>query len=271
MQKLWTSLFIAWQILCLSAFGQDQEKVPIRISSSTAVIALHGKWGKPPGPLAASLEAAGARVVSPMMTWSRDRLYDVDYPSALQEVHALVIQLRAEGAQTVVLAGHSLGANAAIAYLARYGDVDALMIFAPGHVPEVQYRAGQTQASLKAARERRESGQGESRDFEFTDFNSGDRRRQILSSAAVYLSFYEPLGLANMSESAALVRTPIPVFYAGTSQDPIHRWGQGSRYIYDRLPTHRKSVYVESSVAHMDVPQAIAAPAIAFLATLAKP
>ena len=124
---------------------------------------------------------------------------------------------------------------------------------------------------MKAARERRESGLGESRDFEFTDFNSGDRKRQILSSAAVYLSFYEPLGLANMSESAALVRTPSPVFYAGTSQDPIHRWGQGARYIYERLPMHRNSVYVETSAAHMEVPQAIAAPAIAFLVALAKP
>lgn len=271
MRKLWATLFFAWQILGLLAFGQDLEKTPVRISGSTAVIALHGKWGKPPGPLAASFEAAGARVVSPVMTWSRERLYDVDYSSALQEVHALVEQLRAQGAQTVVLAGHSLGANAAIAYLARYSDVDALMIFAPGHVPELQYRAGQTQASLKAARERRESGRGEQSDFEFTDFNSGDRRRQILSSAAVYLSFYEPQGLANMSESAAKARASIPVFYAGTTQDPIHRWGQGSRYIYDRLPMHRNSVYVESSAAHMEVPQAIAAPAIAFLAALERP
>jgi hypothetical protein len=146
-----------------------------------------------------------------------------------------------------------------------------MMIFAPGHVPEVQYRAGQTHASLRAARERREIGQGEQRDFEFTDFNSGDRKRQIVSNALVYLSFYEPQGLANMSESAAQVRASIPVFYAGTTQDPIHRWGQGSRYIYDRLPMHRKSVYLESAASHMDVPQAVAAPALAFLAGLAIP
>ena len=68
MRKQWAALFIAWQSLCLSAFGQDLEKAPIRLSANTAVIALHGKWGKPPGPLAASFEAAGARVVSPVMT-----------------------------------------------------------------------------------------------------------------------------------------------------------------------------------------------------------
>ncbi len=269
MRVQWIALFIAWQTLCLSAFAQSLGQASI--SSTTAVIALHGKWGKPPGPLAASFEAAGARVVSPAMTWSRERLYDVDYASALEEVHVLVLKLRAEGVTTVVLAGHSLGANAAIAYAARYGDVDAMMIFAPGHVPEVQYRAGQTHASLRAARERREIGQGEQRDFEFTDFNSGDRKRQIVSSALVYLSFYEPQGLANMSESAAQVRTSIPVFYAGTTQDPIHRWGQGPRYIYDRLPMHRKSVYLESAASHMDVPQVVAAPGLAFLAGLALP
>jgi pimeloyl-ACP methyl ester carboxylesterase len=271
MRIYWAALCIAWQSLCLTAFAQDLVPGALPISASTAVIALHGKWGKPPGPLAASFEAAGARVVSPVMTWSRDRLYDLDYAIALQEVHSLVIKLRAEGAATVVLAGHSLGANAAIAYAARYGDVDAMMIFAPGHVPEVQYRAGQTHASLRAARERRDIGQGERRDFEFTDFNSGDRKRQIVSSAVVYLSFYEPQGLANMSESAAQVRASIPVFYAGTTQDPIHRWGQGPRYIYDRLPMHRKSVYLESAASHIDVPQAVAAPALAFLAALDKP
>ena len=268
MRVQWLALFIAWQSVCLSAFAQSLGQASI--SSTTAVIALHGKWGKPPGPLA-SFEAAGARVVSPAMTWSRERLYDVDYASALEEVHVLVLKLRAEGVTTVVLAGHSLGANAAIAYAARYGDVDAMMIFAPGHVPEVQYRSGQTHASLRAARERREIGQGEQRDFEFTDFNSGDRKRQIVSSALVYLSFYEPQGLANMAESAAQVRTSIPVFYAGTTQDPIHRWGQGPRYIYDRLPMHRKSVYLESAASHMDVPQVVAAPALAFLAGLALP
>ena len=269
MRIQWLALFIAWQSLCLSAFAQSLGQ--LSINGSTAVVALHGKWGKPPGPLAASVEAAGVRVVSPAMTWSRERLYDVDYASALQEVHVLVLKLRSEGANTVVLAGHSLGANAAIAYAARYGDVDAMMIFAPGHVPEVQYRAGQTHASLRAARERRDIGQGEQRDFEFTDFNSGDRKRQIVSSAVVYLSFYEPQGLANMSESAAQVRVSIPVFYAGTTQDPIHRWGQGPRYIYDRLPMHRKSVYLESAASHIDVPQAVTAAALAFLAELDKP
>lgn len=269
MRIQWLALFIAWQSLCLSAFAQSLGQ--LSINGSTAVVALHGKWGKPPGPLAASFEAAGVRVVSPAMTWSRERLYDVDYASALQEVHVLVLKLRSEGANTVVLAGHSLGANAAIAYAARYGDVDAMMIFAPGHVPEVQYRAGQTHASLRAARERRDIGQGEQRDFEFTDFNSGDRKRQIVSSAVVFLSFYEPQGLANMSESAAQVRVSIPVLYAGTTQDPIHRWGQGPRYIYDRLPMHRKSVYLESAASHIDVPQAVTAAALAFLAELDKP
>lgn len=269
MRIQWLALFIAWQSLCLSAFAQSLGQ--LSINGSTAVVALHGKWGKPPGPLAASFEAAGVRVVSPAMTWSRERLYDVDYASALQEVHVLVLKLRSEGANTVVLAGHSLGANAAIAYAARYGDVDAMMIFAPGHLPEVQYRAGQTHASLRAARERRDIGQGEQRDFEFTDFNSGDRKRQIVSSAVVFLSFYEPQGLANMSESAAQVRVSIPVLYAGTTQDPIHRWGQGPRYIYDRLPMHRKSVYLESAASHIDVPQAVTAAALAFLAELDKP
>jgi pimeloyl-ACP methyl ester carboxylesterase len=236
--------------------------------ASIAIIALHGKWGKPPGPLAAELQAAGYHVVSPAMPWGRDRLYDVDYPSALLEIRDEVARLRAQGFARVVLSGHSLGANAALAYAASHGDVDALMVFAPGHVPEWQFRNGDTAATLQKARTLVQAGQGDARDFEFTDFNSGNRRRQLVASAAVYLSYYEPAGLANMAVSAKRVSTAIPVFYAGTTQDGITRWGNGAQYAFAQLPVHPQSVYLESRATHMEVPQDVVAQSLGFLKSL---
>jgi len=236
--------------------------------ASTAIIALHGKWGKPPGPLAADLQAAGFHVMSPAMAWGRDRFYDVDYPSALLEIRDSVAQLRAQGFAHVVLAGHSLGANAALAYAASHGDVDALMIYAPGHVPEWQFRNGDTATILQKARALVEGGQGDARDFEITDFNSGNRRRQLVVSAAVYLSYYEPEGLANMAVSAKRVSKATPVFYAGTTQDGITRWGNGAQYVFNHLPPHPQSVYLESRASHLDVPQDTAAQSLEFLKSL---
>ena len=236
--------------------------------SSIAIISLHGKWGRPPGPLAADLQAGGYTVVSPAMAWGRDRLYDVDYPDALLEIRDAVARLRGQGFTRVVLAGHSLGANAALAYAASHGDVDALMVFAPGHVPEYQFRNGETASTLQKARVAVQAGQGAVRDFEFTDFNSGNRRRQLVSTPSAYLSYYEPEGLANMSISASRVRRAIPVFYAGTIQDGITRWGFGAQYVFKQLPPHPQSVYLESRASHMEVPQDTTPRSLEFLKSL---
>ena len=238
---------------------------------STAIIALHGKWGRPPGPLAAELQAAGYHVVSPATAWGRDRSYDVDYPKALLEIREEVARLRAQGFAHVVLAGHSLGANAALAYAASHGDVDALMVYAPGHVPEFQFRNGDTATTVQKARALVQAGQGDVHDFEFTDFNSGNRRRQLVVTPTVYLSYYEPEGLANMAVSAKRVRKVIPVFYAGTTQDGITRWGNGAQYVFNQLPPHPQSVYLESRASHMEVPQDMAARSLEFLKALALP
>lgn len=259
-------------LVCLSwAWTGQVGAEPEPTATATAIIALHGKWGRPPGPLAAEFQAAGYHVVSPAMAWGRDRLYDVDYPSALLEIRDTVARLRAQGFARVVLAGHSLGANAALAYAAGHGDIDALMVFAPGHVPEWQFRNGDTVATVQKGRVLVQAGQGDVRDFEFTDFNSGNRRRQLLVSAAVYLSYYEPEGLANMSVSAKRVHKAIPVFYAGTTQDGITRWGNGAQYVFNQLPLHPQSVYLESRASHMEVPQDTAAQALGFLKALALP
>ena len=66
------------------------------------------------------MQNKGYMVLTPLMPWSKVRGYDVDYSAALEIVTSNIQELRKKGSTVIVLAGHSKGANAAIAYTA-YG------------------------------------------------------------------------------------------------------------------------------------------------------
>jgi esterase/lipase len=88
-------------------------------SADVGVVLMHGKWGAPRGMvlLAGDLASRGYLVSNAEMPWSEKRLYDVDYPAALEEIEQQVSDLRAKGAKRVIVAGQSMGANAAVALL----------------------------------------------------------------------------------------------------------------------------------------------------------
>ena len=102
------------------------------------VVLMHGKQSAPEqhGPLASAIAIAGFPVELPEMCWSDRRIYDRDYLACLDDIAPALGRLRARGAASVVIAGHSLGANAALAYGAR-NDVKGIVALAPGHLPEV--------------------------------------------------------------------------------------------------------------------------------------
>src|SRR4051794_14706245 len=108
------------------------------------IVLLHGKGGQPGGnigSLAAALEAAGATVLMPRMPWSgaqgHPEKYAVPYEQALAQIGPAIARLKARGASKIVVAGQSLGANAAIGYAARHGaDLAGIVALAPGHTPE---------------------------------------------------------------------------------------------------------------------------------------
>jgi pimeloyl-ACP methyl ester carboxylesterase len=101
-----------------------------------AMVVMHGKWGGPrflDGFARAMTPACDAKTIE--MPWSGRRAYDAGYPAALQEISKQVQAFRAQGYRRVLLAGHSFGANAVMAYMAEVGDVDGIIALAPGHSP----------------------------------------------------------------------------------------------------------------------------------------
>src|SRR4029078_1845635 len=115
------------------------------------VVLMHGKGGNPESnliaPLTVALEANGALVIAPLMPWygaqGRPQVYAETYDQAMQTIEHAAAALRAKGASKIIVAGESLGSNAALGYGARHGhDLAGIMALAPGHVPELpKFRA----------------------------------------------------------------------------------------------------------------------------------
>ena len=220
------------------------------------IVLMHGKGGRPGGNiggLAAALEAQGARVIMPTMAWSGSRgvptSYNITFEQALGDIDGAIGTLRARGAKRIVIAGQSLGANAAIAYAARKGgQVAGVMALAPGHTPDRNRRPELLQAVVEA-RAQVAAGQGTARGA-FPDSNQG----QVFSvpgTVAGWFSYYDANGTANMPNNAARLTQPF-LYVIGTS-DPLIFAGRA--YIFSQARAHPKSRYVEVNAGHLDTPE----------------
>jgi alpha-beta hydrolase superfamily lysophospholipase len=220
------------------------------------IVLLHGKGGRPSGTLsglADELSAQGIKVTMPTMAWSGrgghpDR-YDVTYENALHEIDQSIQTLKAKGATAIVVAGHSLGANAAIAYGATHkSNIVAVIALAPAHTPE-RMRAPEILSKIDEARSRISSGQGRMESI-FPDLNVGDRF-EVKGNYLGWFSYFNPNGSANMSKMVTQLHVPLLVV-SGTS-DPTAQ--QIKSTVFERAPTNTKNKYIEINSGHFDMPE----------------
>lgn len=223
-------------------------------SRECAVVVLHGKWGNP------QYISFFGRKLRPVcefesieMPWSQRRNYDADYAAALAEVDRQVQAFRQQGYKRVVVAGHSFGANAALAYMATIGQADAVVALAPGHVPDLFY-AGPTREGVDQARAKVAEGKGDET-LSVVDINQG-QRRSLRMRAATYLSYFDPDGLGSMPTSATRFRKPVPLLWVIGSGDRLIERGPG--YVFDRAPAHPKSQYLVVTADHAGTPDVAA-------------
>ncbi|MBI3452525.1 MAG: alpha/beta hydrolase [Rhodospirillales bacterium] len=230
--------------------------VPVRASERLGVVMMHGKWATPGprtpvGRLAAALKNAGLLVDMPEMPWSRSRAYDRDYEGAMTEIDAAVARLRAGGAGRVAVAGHSLGANAAIGYGARRTGIAGIVALAPGHRPESRDFLAGIEDDLIKAREMVAAGKGDET-VEFADRNQG-RSGVVRATARAYVSFFEPAGPAAMPKNAAALKAGTPLLWMVGAEDSVSRLGPD--YAFAKAPPHPKSAYVTVGGGHRDTPE----------------
>jgi pimeloyl-ACP methyl ester carboxylesterase len=223
------------------------------------VVLLHGKQSAPEQhePLASAMAAAGFPVERPEMCWSGRRIYDRDYPGCLRDIDSAVDRLRQQGVTALVIAGHSLGANGALAYGAR-NTVKGVVALAPGHRPEVLARRPRIAEDLERARRLVAEGRGE-RPTSFADYN-GPLVITVTATPAAYLSFFALDSQAVMPDNAARLKAPL-VYVAG-SADPLQR---GPEEIFARAPSHPLNRYIVVHAGHFDTSAAAAGPLVEWL------
>lgn len=222
-------------------------------ASEVGVVLMHGKWGSPNrniDQLADSLRNAGYKVSTPEMPWSLSHSYDKTYEQAIAQIDFAVDVLKANGAKRIIIAGHSLGANAALAYGAHHPGLLGVIAIAPGHTPELPDARAHMADKLEEAKAKLAAGQGND-DLTFTDINQG-RIKSITTSVAIFVSYFDPDGLANMSANAAHQSAPTLVV-AGT-QDRLTSLGQD--YIFNRLPPDNSNRYLLVEADHLGTPTA---------------
>ncbi len=234
--------------------------------SEIGVVLMHGKWGSPKSmvPLVHELESRQYLVSNAEMAWSDRRLYDIDYPAALKEIEEQVRQLRARGAKRVVVAGQSMGSNAAVAYASSGFDLDGLVILSPGHFPE-----GGMGKRLRPSLERARSMVAVNRgtDFEsFDDINQG-KQRSIKVAAAVYVSYFDPDGLGAITKNIKKISRGVPLLLVIGTADPFY---PESKAMFDSAPPHALNRYVALGTDHFNMPKVAAAELLKWLDLFAQ-
>ena len=228
------------------------------------IVLMHGKQGggqydSSLSSLHVKMQEAGFIVIKPEMPWSFNRYIEGDWSMAMSEIHTHVQKLQELGVKKVALVGHSLGSPAALSYASRYpGEVHALGLLAPGHVP-FYYSQCLPYAPIKLcgvkdgveqARKEVEAGNGGNKQPQI-DINQG-RRNTVWMTSRDYLTYFDPTSDAEMAVTAPKIPSTVPVLWVIGDKDYLIR--EGRPYVFDKLPVNLKHLYLEVSGNHMSTP-----------------
>ncbi len=237
--------------------------------ATTGVVVMHGKWGNTDSiwPLAQTLRRAGFLVATPNMPWSGSRRYDHGFTEAMGEIDAAAAHLKAEGARRIVVAGHSLGANAALHYASLGRPLAAAVLIAPGQFPDGAVMRGKDADDLATAKAMVAAGKGNETRW-FTDYNNGGRSRSIRMRASVYLSYYAPRGPAAMSVSAARIGAT-PILWVAPTAD--HLTDVFARLVRPHFPATAHVERIDVVADHLGAPTAARTRIVNWLKALPAP
>src|SRR5574338_129930 len=187
-----------------------------------------------------------------------------EIPAALEKVESETGILRDQGCRKVVLAGHSLGACAALAYAARRGGIDGLILLAPAHFPERLAAEGHTGDSLAAARAAL-GGPEPGKRIPVVDVNQGVRHR-LRIAPAIYLSYFDPAGPASWPANARALSPELPVLWVAGKDDPAYP--DAFDYAFDLSPAHPRRYRALLATDHAGTPGAATGLVLDWLPTL---
>lgn len=238
--------------------------LPAAAQPRVGVVLLHGKQSTPERMqrLADVLTGAGYAVDRPEMCWSERRIYDLTYLDCLRDVDAAVARLRAVGAAAVVVAGQSLGGNAALAYGARRDGLLGVIALAPAPAMEFISRRQDIGESVAKARLLMTQGHGDLRAV-FKDVNVG-QSFEVTTTSNIYTSFLSPESPGVMPDNAAKQKTPLLVV-SGQFDSTQRSVG----YVFARAPSNPLNWHVILHTTHRGTPMAARDTILAWLKLIA--
>lgn len=207
-------------VLMLTAIVAGMPWVAVAEAPKIGIVVMHGKGGSPTkhvADLASGLEAKGYLVANLEMPWSGKRAYDVDTRTAEHEVQAALTKLRERGAAKLFIAGHSQGGAFAL-HCAGIHAVDGVIAIAPGgNVAGAIYREKLGDVVARA-RSLAAEGKGDEK-IALSDFENTKGTFTVVTTPAVYLTWFDPDGAMNMQRAARAAKPEIPILWIVAQND----------------------------------------------------
>jgi esterase/lipase len=236
------------------------------VSAQTiGVVLMHGNTDSPDGTialLAAAMEGAGYLVERPEMCWSHRRRHDRPLLECLAEIETPIARLTGRGAGAIVIAGMSVGGLAALAFGARRSGLAGIIALAANGSPPALVRLiPQIAESVAQARAMVAAGRGDER-ASFIDMNIRGPF-PINTTAAIYLSFFDPTSPANILDNISRLRAPL-LWVAGTAD----RSQTGAGDAFRLAPANPLNRYITVESDHLGTPTAAREAVLAWLSEL---
>ncbi len=251
--------FLRWSRVLATLVLLTGAAAPLAAAEKIGLVLMHGKLSNPDAPfrmISPYLEREGILVETPEMPWSKRREFDRSYDEAFTEIDAAIQKLRARGATRIVIGGHSLGAAAALIYTARK-PADGLVLLALGHSPQTSVLQERFAGSVARARQQVAADQSDEKTG-FDDFDASKKppAYTVRTTPRIYLSYFDPEGIANTMKSAVAVPVGMPVLWvAGTKESPgLKSYGEK---LHAATASQTKK-YIEVDAGHIDTPTAAA-------------
>jgi len=238
-------------------------KVSAAVSNDIGVVLLHGsknttKWI---GPLVKQLKKAKVQVVTPEMTWSENRRWDVNLSETMTEIDNAVASLQKNGATKIFVGGHSIGGSVAAAYVADHKDIAGVLLIAPGHTNAMEGFQEQLVANVEFARQMVNDGKGnEVTTFPGKPCNDVAKANpkikklnwSVPTSSAIYLSHFDPDVKDVMPESIQKIDSKTAVLWiAGKSDSWTKTEGEKAFAMAHQNPNNK---YIIVKGGHLQTP-----------------
>jgi pimeloyl-ACP methyl ester carboxylesterase len=220
------------------------------------IVIMHGKGGAPSGTVAALARALGEHgmlVANLDMPWSGHRDYDTNVAGAEAEVEAALASLKAKGATRLFVAGHSQGGVFALYFASKHA-IDGVIAIAPGGNVGGGMMREKLADSLELARKMIADGKGDEK-TRFFDFEGSKGSYPIVTTAANYISWIEPSGAMNQSDSEQALPQSLPVLFIVPTNDMSGLLASKQKS-YGMLPANPMTKLYEPSASHLGAPSA---------------